>query len=66
MDRGQGSGGDGTALDVFTRDGDFLARFEGPFTPWRYANPVVRGDRMVTVLSDSLDVHTVLVLGIPR
>ena len=62
----QRSNGDGTAFDVFTRDGDFLARFEGPFTPWRYANPVVRGDRMVTVLSDSLDVHTVLVLGIPR
>ncbi len=56
----------GTAFDVFTPEGEFLARFEGPFKPWPYSHSVVRGERLITVLSDSLDVHTVLVLGIPR
>lgn len=55
----------GTAFDVFTPAGDFLARFEGAFTPWPFLPPVVRGDRLVTVLSDSLDVHTVLVVSVP-
>ena len=55
----------GTVFDVFTREGDFLARFQGSFTPWPYLPPVVRGDRLLTVLSDSLDVHTVLVLKLP-
>lgn len=55
----------GTTFDVFTPAGDFLSRHEGAFTPWPYLPPVVRGDRLVTVLSDSLDVHTVLVLSVP-
>lgn len=60
----QTSSSGGTAFDVFTPEGDFIARFEGSFTPWPYSHPVVRGDRLITILSDSLDVHTVLVLGV--
>lgn len=55
----------GTVFDVFTREGEFVARFEGLFTPWPFFHPVVRGGRLATVLSDSLDVHTVLVLKAP-
>ncbi len=50
----------------FTVDWDVVMPKSKAVVPWPYAKPVVRGDRMVTVLSDSLDVHTVLVLGIPR
>jgi sugar lactone lactonase YvrE len=56
---------EGRVLDVFRLDGSHLGRAALP-TPARSSPRAIRGDRMLVVARDSLDVPTVIVLRIEK
>lgn len=55
----------GRAMDVFRPDGTYLGRTALP-TPQRSSPRVIRGERMLVVTRDSLDVPTVIVVRIQK
>jgi hypothetical protein len=55
-----------SVFDVFDRTGSHVASVEAPFAPWRFLNPVIRGDQFYALVRDEDDVPYVVRARIVR
>jgi hypothetical protein len=55
----------GVVFDVFAPTGELLGTVEPGFEPWPFFAPVVRGSQMLALVTDSLDVPSVVRAAVP-